>query len=107
MVKNAMAKQQQNLARLSPQTNVLPATREGNECCYYLIIFTLNCLLNCLIYYFFSFLVPVIAANQKGDNNDDINDSGMDTMYFQDSPEKEDFNRTAEVLGPRPGKGAF
>ena len=49
MVKNAMAKQQQNLARLSPQTNVLPATREGNECCYYLIIFTLNCLLNCLI----------------------------------------------------------
>ena len=31
MVKNAMAKQQQNLARLSPQTNVLPATREGNS----------------------------------------------------------------------------
>ena len=56
---------------------------------------------------FFSFLVPAIAANQKGDNNDDINDSGMDTMYFQDSPEKEDFNRTAEVLGPRPGKGAL
>ena len=83
MVKNAMAKQQQNLARLSPQTNVLPATREGKECCYFLIIFTLNCLLNCLIYYFFSFLVPAIAANQKGDNNDDINDSGMDTMYFQ------------------------
>lgn len=78
MVKNAMAKQQQNLARLSPQTNVLPATRE----------------------------VPAIAANQKGDNNDDINDSGMDTMYFQDSPEKEDFNRTAEVLGPRPGPAA-
>ena len=51
--------------------------------------------------------MPAIAANQKGDNNDDINDSGMDTMYFQDSPEKEDFNRTAEVLGPRPGKGAF
>ena len=51
--------------------------------------------------------MPAIAANQKGDNIDDINDSGMDTMYFQDSPEKEDFNRTAEVLGPRPGKGAF
>ena len=51
--------------------------------------------------------MPAIAANQKGDNNDDINDSGMDTMYFQDSPEKEDFNRTAEVLGPRPGKGVF
>ena len=48
--------------------------------------------------------MPAIAANQKGDNIDDINDSGMDTMYFQDSPEKEDFNRTAEVLGPRPGK---
>ena len=51
--------------------------------------------------------MPAIAADQKGDNMDDINDSGMDTMYFQDSPEKEDFNRTAEVLGPRPGKGAF
>ena len=48
--------------------------------------------------------MPAIAANQKGDNIDDINDSGMDTMYFQDSPEKEDFNRTAEVHGPRPGK---
>ena len=56
---------------------------------------------------FLKILVPAIAADQKGDNNDDINDSGMDTMYFQDSPEKEDFNRTAEVLGPRPGKGAL
>jgi len=57
-----------------------------------------------------------VVDNQKGDDRDEINDSGMDTMYFQDSPENQDHETTTEVhvprpdfdrtIGPRPGPAA-
>lgn len=61
-----------------------------------------------------------MVDNQKGDPRDDINDSGMDTMYIQDSPksapEHADHDTIAEdhalpqdldrTIGPRPGPAA-
>ena len=58
------------------------------------------------------YLLLDVVDNPKGDDRDDINDSGMET--FMDSPEQIDHETPTEVhvprpefdrtLGPRPGK---